>query len=112
MNIGFFTKQEDGSLVGNLPTMGLQNISLEPVASTKDNSPNFRATVEDAELGAAWLKRTKEGKAYLSLSVVRPGLETVYLAIFQIEEQPGKYVAVYTPRRKKNDAEDAEPMEF
>ena len=49
MNIGFFTKQDD-ALVGNLPTLGFKDVSIERVTK-KGNGPDYAVTVEDAELG-------------------------------------------------------------
>ena len=108
MNIGFFTKKENGALFGNLPTMHLQEISLERVTKDKDNHPDFIATVEGAELGAGWIKTTKENKVYVSLKVIIPGQAPVYLAIFETE-QPGQYVAVYSEPKK---AKASEPSDF
>ena len=74
MNIGFFTKQ-DGAIVGNLPTLGFQDVSLERVTK-KGNGPDYAVTVEGAELGAAWDKTAgKTGRAYISVKVVIPGRE-------------------------------------
>jgi len=106
MNVGVFKKQEDGSFIGSLPTMGLHEISLETVKK-QGNGPDYAATVEGAELGAAWKKTAQTGRAYLSLEVNIPGQASVYIAIFATETD-GQYVAVWNKAKKaKPEAEQA-----
>ncbi len=106
MNIGIFTKKEDGAIFGSLPTLKFYDVSLEPVAK-KGNGPDYWATVEGAELGAAWLKTSKKGKPYLSLRIVIPGQEPVHLAIIQTETA-GQYVAVWSePKQLSAEQQDS-----
>lgn len=99
MNIGLFTKQ-DGAIVGNLPTLGFQGVSLERVTK-KGNGPDYAVTVEGAELGAAWDKTAgKTGRAYISVKVVIPGRPAFYIALFQTETE-GQHVAVYSEPEKQ-----------
>lgn len=105
MNIGKFTKQPDGALFGSLPTMGFHEVSLEKVRKM-GNGPDYRATVEGAELGAAWEQATKEGRKYLSFQVQVPGQARVYVAIFQTETE-GDYVAVWSEPKAKADQAEA-----
>jgi uncharacterized protein (DUF736 family) len=105
MNVGFFNKKEDGSIFGHLPTMGLQNVSLEPV-SKQGKGPDYRASIEGAELGAAWKKKAQSGTDYLSFKVVIPGRDAVWLAIFATKTE-GQYVAAYSEPRDQSDGSDA-----
>jgi uncharacterized protein (DUF736 family) len=107
MNVGIFTRTEDGTLVGNLPTMGFREVSIEPVQQ-KGKGPDYAITVEGAELGAAWKKNaTSSGRAYLSAKLVIPGRDPVFLAFFQNGDST-TYAAVYNePERQtqpKNEA--------
>jgi len=100
MNVGFFTKQEDGAIFGSLPTLRLNGVSIEPVRK-QGNGPDFIATVEGAELGAAWNKTAGPGgRAYLSLKIVIPGQEPLFMAIFQ-QPTEGEYVAVWSEPKPK-----------
>lgn len=100
MNIGFFTKQDDGTLTGSLPTLGFHDVSVEPI-QTKGNGPDYAVTVEGAELGVAWNKTSQNGKAYVSIKVVIPGRPAFYLAMFQSGET-ATHVAVYDEPKKQN----------
>ncbi len=103
MNIGFFTKQ-DGALIGNLPTLGFRDVSLECIRKA-GNGPNYAVTVEGAELGVAWDKTAgTNGRAYISAKLMVPGQEPFYIAIFQNEKE-GNYVAVYNEPRKQRTEE-------
>jgi uncharacterized protein (DUF736 family) len=110
MNIGLFTKNEHGYLVGNLPTLNLRGISLEPVSSkVAAKSPDYFASIEGAELGAAWLKTSKKGSKYLSFKVVVPGLPALWLAILSTKQE-GQYVAAYSEPRKEAEADEASDL--
>src|SRR5476651_76307 len=105
MNIGTFTKQ-DGAIVGNLPTLGFQGVSLERIAK-KGNGPDYFVSVEGAELGAAWDKTAgKTGRAYISVKVVIPGRPAFYIALFQTETE-GQHNAVYSEPEKQTKEEPA-----
>lgn len=85
MNIGTFTKTEDGTaLTGDLPSLHLQGVSFERIAKTNDKAPDYRITIEGAELGAAWTKTSKDGKTtFLSGQIDSPVFPaTVYIAVF------------------------------
>jgi len=108
MNIGFFTK-EDGAIVGNLPTLGFQGVSLERVRK-QGNGPDYAVTVEGAELGAAWDKTAgKTGRAYISVKLVIPGRDAFYIALFQTETE-GQHVAVYSEPIKQGKEEAAQAV--
>ena len=72
-NIGTFTKTENG-FVGEIVTLTFQanNVRLVPEATGTDNAPSHRAYVGRAEIGAAWSKRSSEGRDYLSVKLDDP----------------------------------------
>jgi len=107
MNIGFFTKEASGEIVGNLPTMNLRGVRFRPI--TKQGiGPDYTASLDGADLGAVWSKTTETGKSYLSFKVVIPGQRPIYLALFTAEKE-GEYAALYSEPRK--DAKQATPSE-
>ena len=106
MHIGIFTKKADGTLVGDLPSLHLNGVSFEPVTK-KDNGPDYRVTLEGAELGAAWKKTSGKGNEYLSVQIDTPTFPApVNFAVFARKE--GNYVADWS--RPK--AQESEPSEF
>ena len=73
-NIGTFTKTEQG-FTGELVTLSLKakNVRLvEEAASSNENAPTHRAFVGRVEIGAAWAKRSNEGRPYLSVKLDDP----------------------------------------
>jgi uncharacterized protein (DUF736 family) len=73
-NIGTFTKTEQG-YVGEIVTLTFQakNIRLVPETnSSNENAPSHRAFVGRAEIGAAWSKRSGEGRDYLAVKLDDP----------------------------------------
>jgi uncharacterized protein (DUF736 family) len=92
MNIGIFSKTEDGSLIGNLPPLGFRDVTFEAVAK-KGNGPDYRITIEGAELGAAWKKTSEKGNDYLSAQIDCPVFTVpVNFAVF---DKNGVHVAVW-----------------
>jgi uncharacterized protein (DUF736 family) len=111
MNIGYFTKQESGSLIGDLPTMGFHQVVIEAAGKKSDKSPDYIAHIDGAELGAAWKKTSAKGKPYLSFKVTVPGLPVVWLAI-RSTDVSGQYVASYSEKREGKATESADEAAF
>ncbi len=60
---------------GEIFTLSLQAKGVRIVAETSrsnDNAPSHRVYVGRAEIGAAWPKRSEEGRDYLSLKLDDP----------------------------------------
>ena len=73
-NIGTFTKTEQG-FVGEIVTLSFQakNVRMVPESNgTNENAPSHRVYVGRAEIGAAWAKRSTEGRNYLSVKLDDP----------------------------------------
>lgn len=93
MNIGIFTATSGGNLTGNLPSLNLSGVSFEAVEK-KGSGPDYRITIEGAELGAAWKKISEKGTEYLSAQIDSPLFPAaVNMAIFTRDN--GKSVAVW-----------------
>jgi uncharacterized protein (DUF736 family) len=87
-NIGTFTKTEDG-FVGEVVTLTFQakDVRLVPEANGNENAPSHRAFVGRAEIGAAWSKRSSEGRGYLSVKLDDPSFNApIYANLFNDED--------------------------
>ena len=91
-SIGTFTKNADGSFIGEIVTLSVQakNVRIVPDDSlTSDNAPTHRITVGRAEIGAGWAKTSGEGRAYLGLKFDDPSfIAPIYANLF--EDADGK----------------------
>lgn len=95
-------------LPGNLPSIGLRDVSFEPIAK-KGNGPDFRVTIEGAEVGAAWKKVGEKGE-YLSATLDAPTFPApVYVAVFKTED--GTYAVLWKRHRRSEEA-DGKAGEF
>lgn len=73
--IGIFTANADGSFTGDIDTLALtlKKVQIRPVAEkASDKSPDYRITCGKANLGAAWLKTSKDEKVYRSVRMDDP----------------------------------------
>ena len=76
-NIGSF-KKVGSDFQGEIVTLSLQAKGVRIVPETNrsnDNAPSHRVFVGRAEIGAAWSKRSNEGRDYLSLKLDDPSLQ-------------------------------------
>ena len=84
MNIGTFTK-EGNNIIGSISTIGAQfsQVVFEAITA-KGNGPSYIIHADGGELGAAWVKTSKDGLEYLSVSFRGPFVtKPVYAAMFQ-----------------------------
>ena len=104
-NIGTFTKTEQG-FVGEIVTLSFQARGVRLVPETNranDNAPSHRIYVGRAEIGAAWSKRSEEGRDYLSLKLDDPSFNApIYANLFDDEEADG-YTLIWSRPRKNGD---------
>ena len=73
-NIGSF-KKVGNEYQGEIVTLSVQTKSVRIVPEvnrSNDNAPSHRVFVGRAEIGAAWSKRSNEGRDYLSLKLDDP----------------------------------------
>ena len=71
--IGIFKKTDSG-YEGKVQTLTLKaDLTIESVSKKNDNQPDYRVfQVTEAfksDIGAAWLKKSREGSEYLSVSI-------------------------------------------
>ena len=73
-NIGSF-KKSGSEFQGEIVTLSVQTKGVRIVQETSrgnDNAPSHRIYVGRAEIGAAWSKRSNEGRDYLSVKLDDP----------------------------------------
>jgi uncharacterized protein (DUF736 family) len=103
-NIGSF-KKSGSELHGEIVTLSVQTKNVRIVPETNranDNAPSHRIYVGRAEIGAAWSKRSNEGRDYLSVKLDDPSFNApIYANLFDDEEGDG-YTLIWSRSRKSN----------
>jgi uncharacterized protein (DUF736 family) len=105
-NIGSFKKVGSSEFQGEIVTLSVQTKGVRIVPETNrsnDNAPSHRVYVGRAEIGAAWSKRSEEGRDYLSLKLDDPSCNApIYANLFNDEDGEG-YTLIWSRPRKNND---------
>jgi uncharacterized protein (DUF736 family) len=105
-NIGTF-KKNGKELQGDIVTLNVQarNVRIVPEASRpNDNAPSHRIFVGRAEIGAAWSKRSNEGRDYLSVKLDDPSFAApIYASLF--EDEDGESSTLIWSRSRKASAD-------
>jgi len=103
-NIGSF-KKSGQELQGEIVTLSLQTKGVRIVPETdrtSDNAPSHRVYVGRAEIGAAWPKRSNEGRDYLSVKLDDPSFNApIYANLFD-DEGAETYTLIWSRSRKPN----------
>src|SRR5271169_1852755 len=103
-NIGSF-KKSGQEFQGEIVTLSLQTkgVRIVPEADrTNDNAPSHRVYVGRAEIGAAWPKRSSEGRDYLSVKLDDPSFNApIYANLFD-DEDAETYTLIWSRSRKPN----------
>lgn len=85
--IGTFTKNADGSFIGEIVTLSVQakNVRIIPEETrSSDNAPSHRIMVGRAEIGAGWAKTSSEERRYLALKFDDPSfIAPIYANLFE-----------------------------
>ena len=104
-NIGSF-KKAGNDFQGEIMTLSLQakNVRIVPEDNrSNENAPSHRVYVGRAEIGAAWSKRSEEGRDYLSLKLDDPSFNApIYANLFGDEAGEG-YTLIWSRPRKNAD---------
>lgn len=103
-NIGSF-KKVGNEYQGEIVTLSVQarGVRIVPeVNRSNDNAPSYRVFVGRAEIGAAWSKRSNEGRDYLSLKLDDPSFTApIFANLFDDEDGEG-FSLIWSRSRKKN----------
>ena len=103
-NIGSF-KKSGSELHGEIVTLSVQTKNVRIVPETNrasENAPSHRVYVGRAEIGAAWSKRSNEGRDYLSVKLDDPSFNApIYANLFDDEDGDG-FTLIWSRGRKQN----------
>ena len=113
MIIGTF--RQDGDIyIGSIYNIGfgVPWVTFNPVPAKQGNGPDFvvfGAPYEEhggVEVGAAWAKTSKAGKAYLSVKLYGPTL-TAPINCALTKQQDGSHALVWNREARKDDEQSA-----
>jgi uncharacterized protein (DUF736 family) len=103
-NIGSF-KKVGNEFQGEIVTLSVQTkgVRIVPEASRSgDNAPSHRVYVGRVEIGAAWSKRSNEGRDYLSVKLDDPSFNSPIYANFFDDEDGDGFTLIWSRSRKPN----------
>ena len=103
-NIGSF-KKTGNDYTGSITTLSLQakNVRIVPEETrSNDNAPSHRVYVGKAEIGAAWTKRSNEGRDYLGLKLDDPSFNAPIFANLFDDEGADTYSLIWSRPKKSN----------
>ena len=101
-NIGTF-KKSGHEFQGEIVTLSLQSKGVRIVPESNrasDNAPSHRVYAGRAEIGAAWSKRSNEGRDYLSVKLDDPSFTAPIYA--NLVEDGETFSLIWSRSRKQN----------
>ena len=105
--IGTFKKTGSNEFTGEIVTLSVQakNVRIVPETTRSgDNSPSHRVYVGRVEIGAAWAKRSNEGRDYLGLKLDDPSFTApIFANLFDDEESEGYSLIWSRPNGRRSD---------
>lgn len=105
--IGTFKKSGSNEFTGEIVTLSVQakNVRIVPEATRSgDNSPSHRVYVGRVEIGAAWAKRSNEGRDYLGLKLDDPSFTApIFANLFDDEDGEGCSLIWSRPNGRRSD---------
>ncbi|AGT11574.1 DUF736 domain-containing protein [Paracoccus aminophilus] len=104
--IGTF-KKTGNEYTGEIVTLSVQakGVRIVPdLRATGENAPSHRILVGRAEIGAAWSKRSTEGRDYLGLKLDDPSFShPIYANLFDDEDGEGHSLIWSRPNSRRGD---------
>jgi uncharacterized protein (DUF736 family) len=105
--IGTFKKTGSNEFTGEIVTLNLQSKGVRIIPDQRasgENAPSHRVMVGRAEIGAAWSKRSNEGRDYLGLKLDDPSFTApIYANLFD-DEGAETYSLIWSrPNGKRGD---------
>ncbi|MGH7011918.1 MAG: DUF736 domain-containing protein [Caulobacteraceae bacterium] len=105
--IGTFKKTGSNEFTGEIVTLSVQakNVRIVPETTRSgDNSPSHRVYVGRVEIGAAWSKRSNEGRDYLGLKLDDPSFTApIFANLFDDEDAEGHSLIWSRPNGRRSD---------
>ena len=101
-SIGTF-KKSGPEFQGEIVTLSVQTKGVRIVPETNrasENAPSHRVYVGRAEIGAAWAKRSSEGRDYLSVKLDDPSFTVPIYA--NLVEDGDTFNLIWSRSRKQN----------
>lgn len=102
--IGSF-KKAGSELQGEIVTLSVQTKGVRIVPETNranDTTPSHRIFVGRAEIGAAWSKRSNEGRDYLSVKLDDPSFNAPIYANLVDDEDGEGFTLIWSRSRRTN----------
>ena len=103
--IGTF-KKNGSEYTGEIVTLSVQakGVRIVPEASrATDNAPSHRVMVGRAEIGAAWSKKSNDGRDYLGLKLDDPSFNApIYANLFD-DDEADTYSLIWSRPTRRND---------
>jgi uncharacterized protein (DUF736 family) len=98
--IALLTKQKDGGFSGTLilPSLTGVKIVLAPVEKQTEKGPAYRVTIGAFEAGAAWMKTSKAGKAYISVKLSEPSFHGGSIYPVLVKSATAGYLLEWNPQ--------------
>ncbi|WBU64667.1 DUF736 domain-containing protein [Paracoccus aerodenitrificans] len=104
--IGTF-KKTGNEFTGEIVTLSVQAKGVRIIPDTRsagENAPSHRVLVGRAEIGAAWSKRSNEGRDYLGLKLDDPSFTApIYANLFDDEDGEGYSLIWSRPNNRRGD---------
>nr|WP_295741109.1 DUF736 domain-containing protein [uncultured Acidocella sp.] len=104
--IGTFKKTGNNEFTGEIVTLSLQTKNVRIVPDTRangENAPSHRVYVGRVEIGAAWSKRSNEGRSYLGLKLDDPSFTApIFANLFDDEDGEGYSLIWSRPNGRRN----------
>ena len=105
--IGTFKKTGSNEFTGEIVTLSVQakNVRIVPETNRSgESSPSHRVFVGRVEIGAAWAKRSNEGRDYLGLKLDDPSFTApIFANLFDDEEGEGYSLIWSRPNGRRSD---------
>ncbi len=105
--IGTFKKTGNNEFSGEIVTLSVQarNVRIVPETTRSgDNAPSHRVYVGRVEIGAAWAKRSNEGRDYLGLKLDDPSFNApIFANLFDDEDGEGYSLIWSRPNGRRAD---------
>lgn len=102
--IGTF-KKTGNEYTGTITTLSVQakGVRIVPEENrSNDNAPSHRVFVGKAEIGAAWTKRSNEGRDYLGLKLDDPSFTGPIFANLFDDEGGDSFSLIWSRQPKRN----------
>ena len=105
--IGTFKKTGSNEFTGEIVTLSLQTKNVRIVPDSRangENAPSRRVFVGRVEIGAAWSKRSNEGRDYLGLKLDDPSFTApIFANLFDDEDGEGYSLIWSRPNGRRSD---------